>query len=90
VPDEGTSVELSFTTVPEPFELPPRPTGVRVRTWLVDLDGQTVAITVRSRRDAPPALVDEAEAIVESVRVDLDGPGGPRLLFDLTEGWDVG
>ena len=89
--DGGRFVELSFHIVPhELFELPPTPLGRRTQTWLMDLDGQTVVITVVSRPDTPPELVAEAEAVDESVRVDLDGPRGPRLLFDLTEGWDVG
>jgi hypothetical protein len=81
----GVDLGGPFTDAPE------RRADVRVQAWFVDLDGQTVVIMVKSLPNTPPGLVAEAEAVVASIRVDRDcGGAGPRLLFDLPEGWDTG
>lgn len=81
----GLEWSRPFTGVPELVA------DVRVQAWLMDLDGQTVVIMVKSLSRTPPELVAEAEAVVASIRVDPHGGGqGPRLLFDLSDGWDTG
>ena len=81
----GVDLEGPYKDVPE------RLADVRVQAWFMDVDGQTVVIMVKSLSNTPPALVAEAEAVVESIRVDPIGDGqGPRLLFDLSDGWDTG
>ena len=57
----------------------------------MDVDGAQVAIIIRSFPDTPPALVDEAEAVVESITVRPTEDGdGSRLVFELQDGWDSG
>jgi hypothetical protein len=61
----------------------------RVQAWLLDLDGKRVAILVKSFTDSDPALVAEAEAIIESIRAEPT-ESGHRLVYRLLEGWDSG
>jgi hypothetical protein len=68
---------------------PVRVADTRLQAWLIDLDGMRVAILVKSFTDSDPALVAEAEAIIESIRVEST-ESGHRLVFRLLEGWDSG
>lgn len=64
---------------------------VRTQVWLLDVDGRRVAILLDSFPNTDPALVAEAEAIVESIRVEpADHSSGYRLVFELPSGWDSG
>ncbi len=64
---------------------------VRLRAWLVEVDGTKVVITIKSFPDTAPGLVAEAEAIVRSIQLDPSGVGpGRRLVFQLPDGWDSG
>ena len=50
-----------------------------------------VVFLVRSSSDAPPALVAEAEAVIESIRAEpTETSAGYRLVFELPAGWDNG
>jgi hypothetical protein len=60
------------------------------QTWLLDMDGTVVAFDIMTFPDTPPALLAEAEAAIRSVRVDRTPEGEPRLVFELTQGWDSG
>jgi hypothetical protein len=76
----------------DPSEHPARVVDVRTQAWLVDVDDTRVAILLESFPDTDPALVAEAEAVVESIVVEPAGDGNlPRLVFRLLEwGWDSG
>ncbi len=64
---------------------------VRLRAWLVEVDGTKVVITIKSFPDTASGLVAEAEAIVRSFQLDPSGVGpGRRLVFQLPDGWDSG
>jgi hypothetical protein len=82
----SASVDLDGPFVGRPVHV----ADTRLQAWLLDLDGDRVAILVKSFTDSDPALVVEAEAIIESIRVDRSDAGVPRLVFRLLEGWDSG
>ena len=67
-----------------------RVSDTRIQAWLVDLPEARVSIIVRSFPESDPALIAEAGAIVESVRVEHQDDGISRLVFMLPEGWDSG
>ena len=73
---------------------PSSPEGVldvRLRAWLMEVDGTKVVITIKSFPDTSPGLVAEAEAIVRSIQLDPASVGpGRRLVFRLPDGWDSG
>ncbi|HZW01218.1 MAG TPA: hypothetical protein VFF55_06580 [Candidatus Deferrimicrobium sp.] len=58
--------------------------------WLIDVDGARVAVIIKSFPDSDPALVAEAEAVVESIRVEPTRAGASHRVFSLPEGWDSG
>ena len=60
------------------------------QTWLMEMDGRVVAVDVTTGGDTTPALLAEAEAAIRSVHVGRTPYGDPRLVFELTQGWDSG
>jgi hypothetical protein len=65
--------------------------GVLLYVWIVDIDGTKVTITVQSAPSTSAAVLDEAKAIVDSIRVErTTATTGFRLTFDLQAGWDSG
>ncbi len=83
-------IAASSATLDRPYVgRPVHVADTRLQAWLLDLDGMRVAILVKSFTDSDPALVAEAEAIVESIRVEST-ESGHRLVFRLLEGWDSG
>jgi hypothetical protein len=72
-------------------EVPERVADVRMQAWRVDVAGTRVVVIIKSFSDPLPALVAEAEAIVESIYVEPVGTGTQRrLIFTLPAGWDAG
>jgi hypothetical protein len=64
---------------------------VHLQAWLLDVDGTRVVVILKSFSDTEPALVAEAQAIVESIYVESTGIGsGRRVVFSLPAGWDSG
>ncbi len=58
-------------------EVPERVRDERVQTWIMDVDGTRVVVTITSYPDTSAELVAEAEAIVRSIYVEPPG-SGPR------------
>lgn len=72
-------------------EAPERVRDERVQTWIMDVDGTRVVVTITSYPDTSAELVAEAEAIVRSIYVEPGGTGpGRRVVFTLPDGWDSG
>jgi hypothetical protein len=72
-------------------ELPTPVADVRVQTWMMSVAGTPIAIILKSSANAPPAALSEAQAVVESVRMEpVDTGAGYRLVFKLGPGWDSG
>jgi len=71
---------------------PKRVADLRVQVWRLDVNGSRVIVIVKSFPDTPPALVAEAETVVESIRFEPADTGpGYRLVFELPAwGWDSG
>jgi hypothetical protein len=64
---------------------------VRLQAWRLDVGDSRVVVVVKSFPHTPPALVAEAEAVVESIRVEpAENILGYRLVFELPGGWDSG
>ena len=64
----------------------------RRERWLVDIDGTTLEIRLRAEPNTSQADLDEAHAIIESMRTEpRDSTLGFRLVFTLTtDTWDSG
>ena len=60
------------------------------QTWLMEMDGRVVAMDVTTGVDTTPALLAEAEATITVRARGSDPDGDPRLVFELTQGWDTG
>ena len=59
---------------------------VQTQMWLLDIDGTRVAILLNSFPDTDPALVAEAEAVIESIVVEPAGDEAVRrLVFRLLD-----
>jgi hypothetical protein len=71
--------------------VPERVADVRLQAWRLDVGDSRVVVVVKSFPHTPPSLVAEAEAVVESIRVEpADNILGYRLVFELPGGWDSG
>ena len=70
-------------------EHPARVLDLPTEVWLLDVEGTRVAILLSSFPDTDPALVAEAQAVIESIVVEPT-ESGHRLVFRLLEGWDSG
>lgn len=58
--------------------------------WIVDIEGSTVAITLTAEAGTSQADLDEAHAIIDSMRTEPTAAGF-RILFTLaTDDWDSG
>ena len=106
VTHEGTPVEIEFEPLDDTYPVPTDTSAsarlrapyeavepisdTRIQAYLVDFPEARVSIIVRSFPESDPALIAEAEAIVESVRVEHQDDGTGRLVFMLPEGWDSG
>lgn len=72
-------------------ELPYSGEGAPTHVWIVDIDGTSVTVTVASQPSTSAAVLAEAKAIVESIRLEPTTTStGFRLTFALQAGWDSG
>lgn len=72
-------------------ERPERVADLRIQSWVLRTGSDDVVITITSGPDTPPAVVAEAEAIIESIRVKpTETDPGFRIVFALEDGWDSG
>jgi hypothetical protein len=60
--------------------------------WVVDIEGTTIAIRLTARPGTSQADLDEAHAIIDSIRTEpKDNHLGFRLVFRITtDDWDSG
>jgi hypothetical protein len=74
-------------------EVPERVRDEHIQTWIMDVDGTRVVVTITSHPDTSAALLAEGEAIVRSIYVEPEPRGtgvGRRVVFTLPSGWDSG
>ena len=84
------TVSRSWLQIGDPsYEHPARVLDVHTEVWLLDVNGTRVTILLDSFPDTDPALLAEAQAVIESIVVEPT-ESGYRLVFRLLRGWDSG
>jgi hypothetical protein len=81
----GSDLDGTYTKQPQLVA------DVRLQSWMMGMGDQRILLIVKSYRDTAPAMIAEAEAVIESIRAEpTQSDAGYRLVFELEDGWDSG